>query len=122
MAARESLAADRRADRGRILFFLAVLHLLCHALLSMLTPLYVAIQRDFGLAHLEPVTALSTWLAVTFAIATLGAGWLCDRAPGRWIAGVGLVFHGLGLIGLARAPDLGWARFWLVIAGIGAAG
>ncbi len=101
---------------------MAVLHLLCHAMLVLPIPLFKLIQHDFGLARVEPVTALGTALALTFALATLGTGWLCDRAPGRWIAGVGLVFHGLGLIGMARSPSLGWATFWLVVAGIGSAG
>ncbi len=115
-------ASDFRARRGWHLFWLSVLHMMCHGLLTLILPLYVAIQHDFGLSGVEPATALSTWQAMVFAIATLGVGWLCDRTPGRRIAGWGLVVQGLGLIGLAAAPTLGWARFWVVVSGIGAAG
>ncbi|MCC7493556.1 MAG: MFS transporter [Fimbriimonadaceae bacterium] len=110
-----------RRRRSVVLFFLSVLHMLCHALLSLLTPLIVAMQQDFGLPGVEPITALNTWLGVTFAGATLAFGALTDRAPGRLIAGWGLVVHGLGLLGLASANSLPQARLWLVIAGIGAA-
>lgn len=116
------LSHERRTNRARILFFLAVLHMLCHALLTLITPLYVSMQRDFGLARVEPITSLLTWMLVTFSLATLLAGQLCDRLPGRWIAGGGLLLHGAGLIGLSFAPTVPWARFWVVVAGIGASG
>ncbi|MBI2297602.1 MAG: MFS transporter [Armatimonadetes bacterium] len=117
------MPAERPAqNRERILFFMAVLHLYCHALLSLLTPLYVAIQKDFALPRVEPVTGLSTCGAVTFALATLVAGLLVDRLPSRLVAGGGLVVQGLGLVAMAAAPTLGWARVWVIVSAVGAAG
>jgi len=107
--------------RARQLAWLGVLHFACHALLTLLTPLYLAIQSDFGLARVEPVTALMTWQMLTFALATLLAGWLVDRVPGRLVAGGGLLLHGLALVGCARAETLVAARAWIILAGIGSA-
>lgn len=107
--------------RSRHLLWLGLLHLGCHALLTLLTPLYLAIQADFGLARVEPVTALMTWQMLTFALATLLSGWLVDRVPGRTVAGCGLLLHGLALLGCARAGDLASARAWIILAGLGSA-
>jgi len=107
--------------RSRHLAWLGVLHLGCHALLTLLTPLYLAIQHDFGLARVEPVTALMTWQMLTFALATMVSGWLVDRVPGRLVAGGGLLLHGLALVGCARAETLAVARAWIILGGFGSA-
>lgn len=109
-------------QRGRILLYQALLHMMCHGLLSMLVPLYLVIQHDYGLARVEPVTALSTWSAVVFAVATLAVGSVVDALPTKLVSGLGLMLHGAGMVGLATAPTIQLATFWVVIAAIGAAG
>lgn len=111
-----------RGGKFRILLALTILHLMCHGLLTLLVPLLLCLQADFGLPGVEPVTALITWQAVTFALAGLGAGWLADKVGGKPIAGLGLMLQGLGLIGLAHAPTLAAARLWVIVAGVGSAG
>jgi MFS family permease len=107
------------AGHGRTLLLCGVLHGFTHLYMVALLPLYLPIQRDFGLASEASATLLLTVMMVAYFAPSYPQGVLADRFSRKILLTVGLGINAAGFIGLAFARSYGAALFWVVIAGLG---
>ena len=105
--------------RVRALWLCGVLHAFTHVYHVALMPLYFLIQQDFGLASLGKATLLVTVMMVAYFIPSYPVGVLADRVSRKKLLTLGLLFNALGFIGLALAPNYGFALVSVMVAGIG---
>jgi len=103
----------------RTLWLCCALHAFTHIYHVALMPLYLLIQRDLKLASVEQATLLLTVMMLAYFLPSYGMGALADRFSRKKLLVAGLAINGLGYVGLAFAPDYGWALACVTIAGLG---
>ncbi len=103
----------------RTLTLVSVLHAFTHLYQVALMPLYLPIQKTFGLAGVGSVTFLVTLMMLSYFLPSYPMGVLADRVSRKKLLGLGLAINGLGFIGLALAPNYPVALASMVMAGAG---
>ena len=103
----------------RTLWLCGALHAFTHIYHVALMPLYLLIQRDLKLTSVEQATLLLTVMMLAYFLPSYGMGALADRFSRKKLLVAGLAINGLGYVGLAFAPDYGWALACVTIAGLG---
>jgi MFS family permease len=116
----EFMSADAQ-HKTRALWLVGTLHAFTHIYHVALLPLYLLMQRDFGFSSVGQATALVTVLMVTYYLPSYYLGVLADRMSRKKLLGWGLFINALGFVGLALAPNYGWALVAVTVAGMGAA-
>ena len=112
-------AAAKQKHRVRTLWLCGTLHAFTHIYHVALMPLYLLIQRDLMLGSVERATLLLTLMMLAYFLPSYGMGALADRFSRKKLLAAGLAINGLGYIGLAFAPNYGWAVAFVMIAGLG---
>jgi MFS family permease len=103
----------------RTLTLVSVLHAFTHLYQVALMPLYLPIQKTFGLVGVGSVTFLVTLMMLSYFLPSYPMGVLADRVSRKKLLGLGLAINGLGFIGLALAPNYPAALASMVVAGVG---
>jgi MFS family permease len=103
----------------RTLTLIAVLHAFTHVYQVALMPLYLPIQKSFGLESVGSATFLVTLLMLSYFLPSYPMGVLADRVSRKKLLGLGLAINGAGFIGLALAPNYPLALASMVVAGLG---
>ena len=103
----------------RTLILVSVLHAFTHLYQVALMPLYLPIQKSFGLESVGSATFLVTLLMLAYFIPSYPMGVLADRVSRKKLLGVGLAINGLGFVGLAFAPNYPCALASMVLSGVG---
>jgi len=93
------------------------LHAFCHAYLTLLTPLYLALQKGFDLPGVAGATLLVSAQGVAFCLGSLPVGLLADRVSRKRLLTIGLLLNGLAFAALSRADS-----YWMAVACLFAAG
>ena len=114
----ESMSTDTQ-HKTRALWLVGALHAFTHIYHVALLPLYLLMQRDFGFSSVGQATALVTVLMVTYYLPSYYLGVLADRMSRKKLLGWGLFINAAGFVGLALAPNYGWALVAVIVAGIG---
>lgn len=105
--------------KTRALWLVGALHAFTHVYHVALLPLYLLMQRDFGLTSVGQATALVTVLMVVYYLPSYFLGVLADRMSRKKLLAWGLFVNAAGFVGLACAPNFGWALAAVTVAGIG---
>src|SRR5215211_32869 len=105
--------------RTRTLLLATVLHAFTHVYQVALLPLYLPIQRDFGLPGVGKATLLVTALMIAYFLPSYPVGALADRGSRKKLLGLGLAINSVGFIGLAVAPNYPTALACVAVAGFG---
>lgn len=106
-------------QKTRALWLVGALHAFTHLYHVALLPLYLLMQRDFGATNVGQATALVTVLMVVYYLPSYYLGVLADRMSRKKLLVWGLLVNAIGFVGLAYAPNYGWALTAVVVAGIG---
>jgi FSR family fosmidomycin resistance protein-like MFS transporter len=114
----EFMSADAQ-HKTRALWLVGTLHAFTHIYHVALLPLYLLMQRDFGFANVGQATALLTVLMVTYYLPSYYLGVLADRLSRKKLLAWGLFINAAGFVGLALAPNYGWALVAVMVAGVG---
>lgn len=107
------------SQKTRALWLVGTLHAFTHLYHVALLPLYLLIQRDFKFASVGQATALVTVQMVMYYLPSYYLGVLADRMSRKKLLGWGLLVNAAGFVGLAFAPNYGWALVSVGIAGLG---
>lgn len=107
------------AHKTRMLLLVALLHAFTHIYQVALMPLYLPIQRGFGLESVGSSTFLVTLMMAAYFLPSYPMGVLADRISRKWLLGVGLAVNALGYLLLAWAPSYPLALVAMVVAGVG---
>jgi len=94
------------------------LHGFCHAYLTVLTPLYLLLQKGFQLPGVAGATLLVTAQGIAFCAASLPVGILADRFSRKGLLTLGLFLNGLAFVALAHAQSYWVAVVCLFLAGV----
>ncbi len=105
--------------KTRMLILVSVLHAFTHIYQVALMPLYLPIQKGFGLASVGSSTFLVTLLMVSYFLPSYAMGVLADRVSRTKLLGAGLVVNAAGYLLLAWAPSYPLALAAMVVAGLG---
>lgn len=105
--------------KTRTLILVSVLHAFTHTYQVALMPLYLPIQKGFGLEHVGKATFLVTLMMLSYFLPSYPQGVLADRFSRKKLLGWGLAINGLGFVGLALAPSYPLALASVVVAGFG---
>jgi MFS family permease len=111
--------ANSRETHYRTLTLVSVLHAFTHLYQVALMPLYLPIQKSFGLESVGSAAFLVTLMMISYFVPSYPMGVLADRVSRKKLLGLGLAINGLGFIGLALAPSYPLALGSMVVAGIG---
>jgi len=107
------------AHRTRTLWLIGVLHAFTHLYGVALLPLYLEIQRDFGLPGVEQATLLVTVIGLAYFIPSYVLGVMADRFNRTRLLSIGLITNALGFILIAVSPGYGWAIAGAALSGFG---
>jgi MFS family permease len=110
---------EMERHRTRTLWLAGALHAFTHVFQVALLPLYLPIQRSFGLASVSQATLLVTVMLLSYFLPSYPMGMMADRFSRKWLLAVGLLINALGFIGLSLAPSYGVALGCVAIAGLG---
>jgi FSR family fosmidomycin resistance protein-like MFS transporter len=110
---------SERDHHNRMLWLVGVLHAFTHAYQVALMPLYLLIQRDFGLQSVGQATLLLTIMMLAYFLPSYPMGVFADHHDRRRLLGTGLALNALGFVLLAWAPSFNWAVVAVVLAGFG---
>jgi MFS transporter, FSR family, fosmidomycin resistance protein len=111
--------SDDQGHKTRMLWLTGLLHAFTHVYQVVLMPLYLLMQRDFQFQSVGQVTLLQTVMLAACFAPSYPIGVLADRMNRKKLLGFGLALNGLGFVGLAFAPNFGWALAAVVVAGFG---
>ena len=106
------------AQRHVSLWLVTVLHAITHIYPFTLLPLYLAIRADLKLTGDWQATMLVTVQGLAYYIASLPVGILADKMSRKRLLAVGALMNALAMLGLAYAPNYGWAVAWMAAAGL----
>ncbi|MFZ2642765.1 MAG: MFS transporter [Verrucomicrobiia bacterium] len=106
------------AQRHVSLWLVTVLHAITHIYPFTLLPLYLAIRADLKLAGDWQATMLVTVQGLAYYIASLPVGILADKMSRKRLLAIGAFMNALAMLGLAYAPNYGWAVAWMAAAGL----
>src|SRR5688500_16284078 len=95
--------------RNRTLWLCTALHGFTHLYQVALIPLYLLIQKDFGLKNEGEATFLVTALSIAYFLPSYPIGVLADKISRKKLLGIGLFVNALAFIALAYAPNYGTA-------------
>ncbi|MFN7140330.1 MAG: MFS transporter, partial [Limisphaerales bacterium] len=95
------------------------LHAFTHMFQVALIPLYLLIQKDFGLRSEAEATFLVTALSIAYFLPSYPIGVLADRMSRKKLLAVGLFTNALAFVALAFAPNYGAAVACVILAGLG---
>jgi len=84
-----------------------------------LIPLYLLIQKDFGLRSEAEATFLVTALSIAYFLPSYPMGVLADRISRKKLLGIGLFTNAIAFIALAFAPNYITALACVILAGLG---
>ena len=107
-----------REHKTRMLWLAAVLHAFTHIYQVALMPLYLLIQKDFGVS-LGQATLLMTVMMAGYFLPSYFMGVAADRMSRKKLLGWGLAINGLGFVLLALAPNYSFAVMASLITGFG---
>ncbi len=107
------------AHKTRTLWLATALHAFTHIYQVALIPLYLLIQKDFGLTSDAQATFLVTALSVAYFLPSYPMGMLADRVSRKKLLAFGLLVNALGFLGLAFATSYGVAVVCVIVAGFG---
>src|SRR5438876_3821433 len=110
---------DSQDHKVRTLWLCGALHAFTHIYHVALMPLYLLIERDLKLAGIDQATLLLSLMMFAYFLPSYGMGVLADRFSRKKLLAAGLATNGLGYVGLAFAPNYGWAAACVMIAGLG---
>ena len=96
-----------------------MLHAFTHIYQVALIPLYLLIQKDFGLTSDAQATFLVTALSIAYFLPSYPMGMLADRVSRKKLLAFGLLVNAFGFVGLAFAPNYGVAVASVIVAGFG---
>lgn len=119
LAAKRLSMSAAHANRTQALWWVGALHAFTHTYHVALLPLYLLIQRDFGFTSVGQATALLTVMMGAYYLPSYYLGVLADRCSRKRLLGWGLAINAAGFVGLAVAPNYGWALVAVIGAGIG---
>jgi len=112
--------SDSRANhKNRTLTLTGMLHGFTHLYGTALLPLYLLMQRDLKLDSVSQATSFVTIMLVAYFLPSYALGILADRMSRKKLLAYGLVVNALAFVGLAFAPNYGWAMACVILAGIG---
>jgi MFS transporter, FSR family, fosmidomycin resistance protein len=106
------------AQRHVSLWLISVLHAITHIYQFALLPLYLAIRSDLHLTGDWQATMLVTVQGVAYYIVSLPVGILADKMSRKHLLTIGAFMNALAMLGLAFAPNYGWAIVWMAAAGL----
>src|SRR5215208_4596998 len=108
-----------RTHQVRTLWLCGVLHAFTHLYQVALLPLYLLIQKDFGLSGVEGSTLLVTVMMAAYYLPSYYMGVMADHWNKRKLLAWGLALNGIGFVALSQARSYPVALLCTVIAGIG---
>lgn len=103
----------------RTLVLVSMLHAFTHLYQVALMPLYLPMQKTFGLESIGSATFLVTLLMLAYFVPAYPMGVLADHFSRKKLLGLGLACNGLGFVGLALAPSYPLALASMVVCGVG---
>ena len=103
----------------RTLVLVSMLHGFTHLYQVALMPLYLPMQKTFGLESIGSATFLVTLLMLAYFLPAYPMGVLADHFSRKKLLGLGLACNGLGFVGLALAPTYPLALASMVVCGVG---
>jgi FSR family fosmidomycin resistance protein-like MFS transporter len=112
------MSADTQ-HKTRALWLVGTLHAFTHIYHVALLPLYLLMQRDFGFSQRRAGHGFGDGLMVTYYLPSYYLGVLADRLSRKRLLAWGLFINALGFVGLALAPNFGWALVAVMVAGVG---
>lgn len=104
---------------ARTLWLVGMLHTFTHLYNVALMPLYLPIQRDFGLSSVAPATLLVTIMMFAYYGPSYYLGVLADRHSRKNLLSLGLLINAIGYIGLSQAPNYAAAVVCVIAIGFG---
>ncbi len=105
--------------RTRTLWLCAALHAFTHMFQVALIPLYLLIQKDFGLPSEAEATFLVTALSIAYFLPSYPMGVLADRVSRKKLLAAGLFINAFAFIALAFSPNYATAVACVILAGLG---
>ena len=105
--------------KTRTLLLCTALHGFTHLFQVALIPLYLKVQKDFGLQSEGQATFLVTALSIAYFLPSYPMGALADRVSRKKLLGFGLLINSLAFVLLAFAPSYWMAVLCVVMAGLG---
>lgn len=106
-------------QKTRTLWLTGMLHTFTHLYHAAMLPLYLLMQRDLKLDSVDKATSFVTVLLIAYYLPSYALGVLADHMSRKKLLVFGLVLNALAFVGLAFAPNYGWAMACVIIAGIG---
>lgn len=105
--------------RTRTLWLCTALHAFTHMFQVALIPLYLLIQKDFGLRSEAEATFLVSALSIAYFLPSYPIGVLADRISRKKMLAVGLFMNAAAFVGLSYAPNYSIAVACVILAGLG---
>jgi len=105
--------------KTRTLWLTGMLHGFTHLYGTALLPLYLLMQRDLKLDSVSKATSFVTIMLIAYFLPSYALGVLADRMSRKTLLTYGLVINALAFVGLAFAPNYGWAIACVILAGVG---
>jgi len=105
--------------KTRTLWLTGMLHGFTHLYGTALLPLYLLMQRDLKLDSVSKATSFVTIMLIAYFLPSYALGVLADRMSRKKLLVYGLVINALAFVGLAFAPNYGWAIACVILAGVG---
>lgn len=105
--------------KQRTLWLCTALHAFTHIYQVALIPLYLLIQKQYGLKSEGEATFLVTALSIAYFLPSYPMGVLSDTMSRKKLLGIGLAINGLAFIALAFAPNYTTAIICVIFAGFG---
>ncbi len=107
------------SHKTRMLILVSLLHAFTHIYQVALLPLYLPIQKGFGLASVGSSTFLVTLMMAAYFLPSYAMGALADRISRKKLLGAGLAVNAAGYLLLAWSPTYSIALAAMVVAGLG---
>ncbi len=107
------------SHKTRMLILVSLLHAFTHIYQVALLPLYLPIQKGFGLESVGSSTFLVTLMMAAYFLPSYAMGALADRISRKRLLGTGLAVNAAGYLLLAWAPTYPIALAAMVVAGLG---
>jgi MFS family permease len=107
------------AHKTRMLVLIGVLHAFTHVYQVALMPLYLPIQKTFGLGSVGSATFLVTLLMFSYFLPSYPMGILADRISRKKLLGAGLAVNAAGFLLLGCAKNYPLALAAVIISGMG---
>ncbi len=107
------------SHKQRTLWLCTVLHGFTHLYQVALIPLYLLIQKQYGLRSEGEATFLVTALSIAYFLPSYPMGVLADKLSRKKLLGIGLGINAIAFVALAFAPNYFFAIACMILAGLG---